>query len=135
MKDRDLDAQIEQELFGNEVRKIDSAWDGTDYSTTGHAKWNDSYREVMTISGALSVGGHRRVKEFSGSISEAWLVVEKMRWMGFFFALGDLKAGRWHVRFKKTEAESERVGIVEDSAASRAICLAALKAIGVKVLG
>ena len=71
----------------------------------------------------------------SENMADTWMVVEKMRERGFLFAVGDLKSGRWFVRFKKISPPPhvEIIGDSEHESATRAICLAALNAVGVEI--
>ena len=65
---------------------------------------------------------------FSKSIASAWLVVEKMRARGFEFLIGN-STTRWRVAFHRYRQVSD----FSDALAPRAICLAALKALGVEL--
>lgn len=128
--DRDIDALIERHVFGNEVRKITSLWDDEDYSTTCKPIWDDSYDTLQTISGEVRFGGARRVKRYSTDIAAAWLVVTKMRSLGYGCEIcGDLD-DCWEVSFWGQNRNS----VVEEAGrCPRSICSAALRAVGVKI--
>ena len=158
---RALDAAVERSVFGNEVREIESGWDGTDFSTTGHAVWDETVRMVRSPGAVGYVGGHHRVRRYSESIADAWGVVEKMRHYSqsgtYPFMLredrygGSYSGGKWLASFGLYDnAYKEADGgdieamnfwptsngrIAASDNPATAICLAALAAIGVEVEG
>ena len=75
----------------------------------------------------------RRFDFYSTSISDAWLVVERMRELGYEFICAEWTAGGTFAQFRGTTAWPEKP-IWKPYRMPEAICLAALKALGVEVL-
>lgn len=75
---------------------------------------------------------HYRLLPYSASISDAWRVVERMRELGFYFDVQDsIDRQEYSADFWKM-ADDENDARTWDKSASRAICLAALNALGIK---
>ena len=75
---------------------------------------------------------------YSTDIAAAWQVVEKMRSSGWRFEAFDTIRDSWLVRFGKGEFnhyenEWSKEHISDENSCTLAICLAALKAVGVEV--
>lgn len=131
MTPRELNAEVERVIFGHEVR---ASMDGVDYSTTEHAQWNDSYIKVAGPGGLVVFGGHRRVRDFSTSIADAWRVIEKLAPF-YNFGLNAQIAegygvGAFVASFDERVASGWRSGPMQGAdTAPRVICLAALAAL------
>lgn len=65
----------------------------------------------------------------STDISDAWLVVEKMREKGFWFDLNNGEGDSWDANFEEKTLIAELHSVRGEKSAPLAICKAALKAI------
>lgn len=99
---RDLDRAVAEKVFGIE---------------------SPAARAILTIQETY-------LRAFSGSIFEAWLVMEKMRERGWDSRIEQARVG-WGVRFFRSVPFEERltVGQAVELSAPEAICRAALRAI------
>jgi hypothetical protein len=125
---RELDALIAEKVMGLRVTWEDSQEeDGKDdpyiLDDNGNYKWS-SY-----------------VPYYSTSIQDAWLVVGKMRELGFYYSVGSI-IGSPATGVGITELHAAGFGIkhapfetVQADTAPHAICLAALKAVGFEMEG
>lgn len=102
MTDRELDAMVAEKVMG---------W-------TLHGVAPSGGRVLIAPSGAMGI------PNYSTDISAAWQVVEKMRSKRIHFEMGSTIPGDWTAYFNNDRAT--------DKSAPRAICLAALKAVGVE---
>lgn len=73
------------------------------------------------------------VAPYSTDISAAWQVVERMRERGWAVGVQQKHASEWQASFVIPKAGKRWCAFAEDAAAARAICLAALRALGVEV--
>ncbi len=108
MSDRELDALVAEKVMGyTNVRPL-----------------GDEHGTLIAHSPGACCDGHG-VPQFSTDIAAAWHVVEKMRERRIHLELGSRIDGSWLVSFGNLRAF--------DNSAPRAVCLAALKAVGVEV--
>lgn len=122
MTDRELDALIAENVMGWEIRWLGCEphhyWEPDDGRG---GRWND------------------RLPEYSTDIAAAFQVVEKMKrvrlWFSCCYQTGalrdDLSAMAWSCRFRGFKRGESIEGFHGDKSLPRAICLAALKAVGV----
>lgn len=130
---RELDAIIAEKVMGQKVMLLTKEQFCVLFSTF----YTDSYPEFGYI-----VGAGKSLPHYSTDIAAAWLVVEKMRLLGFSYcieqAISEEKPTAWfvpksygagiHVLEQIAEAISEK-----SDSLPHAICLAALKAVGVEL--
>ena len=76
----------------------------------------------------------QKMPYYSTSISDAWEVVEKMKrhFPSIVYNSSDSNSSMWNISFWKDEFGGESWDAIAETA-PRAICLAALKVIGVKI--
>lgn len=121
MTPRELDALVAEKVFGLVVYKDEK----------GH-HWFDKPGITRHVSPPKPVVHKVAVERYSTEISAAWLVVEEMRKRGYRFKLietdpGDQYGVSWWI-------PREAFGVVEYAqTAPEAICIAALKALGVEI--
>lgn len=77
------------------------------------------------------------IPPYSTDIAAAWQVVEKMRLLGWRFEIFDTVRHSWWARFGRGEFnhyenEWDEEHIADENSCTLAICLAALKAVGVE---
>ena len=115
---RELDALVAEKVMG--CRLIPHV--NPKYSPTCGCE-NRAHRIREEISNDL-------LAEYSTDISAAWQVVEKMSLFGGTGCslVGPLPGQKWHIHFGKISSDS----VIGDTA-PHAICLAALKAVGVNL--
>jgi hypothetical protein len=92
--------------------------------------WENEDGELMVTKG---YGCYSHCPSFSTNIADAWQAVEKLSKDGFDFQVWREKNGKYNVEFTKDFFYS--FGFAESETAPLAICLAALKAVGVEVEG
>lgn len=138
MTDREIDALVAQHIMGERVVWTNKAWSmedwlisdrPTEYSTMAiktDENWKPgaSYPEFVVI------------PHYSTDMNEAWQVVGHFKKPLWTFTLY-LSRDTYTADFAEWEDESalgdKRKGAARDTCASRAICLAALQAVGVEV--
>lgn len=109
--------------MGHHVGIVDDAFSGPRFYYTEDAPFREEWIRVESISGPASVPVHRRIQAYSTDIAAAWEVLEKIISDGGAFTL--LYDHGW---FANKEGFDEGSS---ETTAPHAICLAALKAVGV----
>ncbi len=71
---------------------------------------------------------------YTTDMTAAWTIIERLKSRAWYIAIGDLKSGLWVVRIKRRPLPGlePAEGAVVGRSAARTICLAALKALGVR---
>lgn len=131
MTDRELDALVAEKVFGMTV--CDRAF----------ADWPRIVApDFFPFDNAAGVDGSFRVPRYASDFGKAWCVVEEMRRRGFLVSVTDdatedgdeRPCAWWMVRFEKMPAfPGNAAGEAHAREAPRAICIAALRALGVEV--
>lgn len=130
---RELDALVAEKVMGCKIRRVyRTCRDGTPwfevFCECGHGEHGDTYMEERRIS-----SDPYDIWRYSTSIEAAGRVVEKLAADGLHLNLTEYKM--WCCSFVKEmdELTYAQVGYAEADTAPLAICLAALKAVGVVV--
>ena len=131
MTDRELDALVAEKVFGKIIFTYEEMRDEAEKIW---AKQPHCYQFLRGFNAWKDDNGTTRCEQrfgrFSTEISAAWLVVEKMRQLGWYFEIDCGNASCTpHARFSvygKGRGEASDL-------APRAICLAALKALGIEL--
>ena len=122
MTDRELDALIAEKVMGWR----DIATDGV--SVYGHLPPGTEPHLNVTRAG----NGFYHIKRYSTSIADAWEVVERMRELSFVLTLSwQSRNSEWCAHWFYPADRTHKAAF--HKSAPRAICLAALKTIGVDV--
>ena len=121
---REMDALIAEKVMGWDTVHFVKFADGT----IPFGASPDMQKEADD--GGFICSTNKEVPEFSTDIAAAWLVVEKMGLFGGTGCslVGPLPGQKWHIHFGKISSDS----VIGDTA-PHAICLAALKAVGVNL--
>jgi len=125
---RTIDALIATHVFG---------WKGVHPNSLGHVMWIDPTKEDSDQDYQKEYGG--KIEKYEGNfnpstkIQDAWLVVEKIadgdrNWFNLEWFYKD----SWRADFFGTESGNSEHYQAVSNTAPMAICLAALKALGVK---
>lgn len=136
MTDRELDELVAEKVMGLSLCKCsDEEW----------KKYRDTHQVLGLLIWVIPTGqciacGSFRLPHYSTLIQDAWLVVEKLRaiksqdsYTNFSLEQADcLEGGDWCVETHLIDKREVPIW-AHDPSASRAICLAALKAHGVQV--
>ena len=111
----DIDKQIAEKVMGGEWESLDAMTNNNSYKTGEH--------EFA-----------RRINfNPSTNIADAWLVVEKMRELGYSINIEAQQKGKWRCNIILIGNEwTTRIETADEDTAPMAICLAALSALEVK---
>lgn len=124
MNPREIDALIIQNIFPEKLIHPDG------HVCKIEGDWIKHYR---TSDGSWT--GSHGIPHYSTSIADAWLVVEKMREKHLIHIISDgahpLQKNTWGCIIERERDEFPRLAESESATAPTAICLAALKALGV----
>lgn len=108
---RELDALIAEKVFGLKI------------------EWEHYAAGSRPMVIEEDVRGNKMAPHYSTQIADAWLVVEKMKTNNYCFTLYDAYDPEWAALFSPRDAE---LNLAEAATAPLAICLSALKAVGVE---
>lgn len=122
LSDRELDALVAEKVMGWK-KAPNGAWMSYEKDAFGNGGW----KSHATWKANASVSAVRFTP--STDIAAAWQVVEKMKERQWNFTIADLVKNKWRAEFGGSRKHKQTW---EDAdTAPRAICLAALKAVGV----
>ena len=124
MTPREIDALVAEKVFNQPVEWVEVL----DYQ--------GKRKEPYLCESNEGYGSSDEVDHYSTSIADAWEVVEKIRGDGRWWQITDCEEEGWHASAWRTVTENDAPVCECDAVADTApmaICLAALKAVGVEV--
>ena len=140
MTDRELDALVAEEVMGWRWRAFKSDWDAPKWAKDIYPpdavelSWPDEPGAPPLAELPYRRSAHYLdMPHYSSDIAAAWQVVERMRDLDFYATIGQDwpgNEGLWEVDFSK---DGDVYFYAAEHSVSRAICLAARKALGAEV--
>ena|SRR5258706_9749470 len=118
MTNREIDALVAEKLMGWKKYPANSPENKMDFD-----QWVGEDQRVVP---------QTEPPPYSTNISDAWIVVEKMK-KDWLILIDNDKSGKWDAFFKHMTAEDKSYTSFNQESAPMAICLAALKSFGVTI--